>query len=1712
MADSSQTKSILSNEEIAFPRGGSSALTPLEVKEISNAATQDVLFDSTPGKRGGETGSTQAKKKRKSSKKGSQVSQDADEQVHIPIEIFSFKSLLNGTTVLGQVSHIGKTDVEISLGDNIVGYVPFTSISEEVTSALEGYQESDESESDDEEAGYENEDKDKEIKTATISTSEKKQLPSLQDLFTLGSWLIAKVYKPDNERKKRIQLSVEPHVLNRSLEKEDLISGNIMQCSIISVEDHGVILNTGLPNLGGFISNKDIASSGRDFDSLHAGQVILCSIINKPSGRTIGLKPLDSVAGSKNYVTSSISSIDAIQPGSLVDALVSEITKNGLVLKVFGMVDATINLANLHVYDYQELKHKYTVSNTIKARVTAVLPRAGTKRLMLSHLPQITSLSTARNDDFNPLEAFPTGYIFEDATVISHDTNYIYVNIGTSYLQAQVHVSRIDPDKTLSIDYYSGSKHKARVVGYNKYENLLVLSFEPKVINAPYLSVSDIPDGTFIEKCEVLKILPNSGGLEVKVFDEFNAIVPPEHMSDIRLVYPERKFRIGGKVKSRVLSKRGKNLFITIKKSLVNIEDQEVLSNFDDAKIGFKTPATIEKFVYNGAIVNFFGNLKAFLPKSEISETFVEKASDYLRLGQTVNVRILSVNKEQKRLVVTLKQSVDLSESQKSSLDDIHPGKTITPATVVEKQKESVIVELSGSKLRGVIYSGHLSDDNYEQNRAIFNKLKVNDELQVLVLEKDLKARSVICTAKKSLIEAASNGMIPAYFKDIKVDDRMLRGFVKSVTNMGLFISFAGKLTGLVLAKYATDRPNENLAKKFYKYKSVSCRVIRVDEENKRFLLSLKKDNNSSDTFNDEPLQNPVDKSKAVIGDYSVGVVTKAIIKSIRGTQLNVQLSDNLQGRVDVTQCFNDWSEIKDKKQPLSKFAKNTEITVKVIGYHDAKNHKFLPITHRKSAKQLILELSMLSREIEKPNEPYRDVLLRDIPEGSEVVCFVNNIVKGFVWVSLTPNLRGHISLMDLSDDVSVYEDLENKVPIGMAIKATAKEIDSEHNSLVLTARKNTLNSIKDVKVGQKVPARIIKVKETYVLVQLGDKLIASSFITDALNNYSDKLSDVFHVNEFACATILAVDEANDKVAVSLRNQYASDKLITSHKDLKQEDVVRGFVKNIANNGVYVSLGRTVHALVRVSDLSDSYLKDWKKFFKPNQPVIGKVSAINEDGKILLTLKESEVYGKLNVLKKFNDLKVGDIFEGSIKQVTNFGVFVKLDGTVGVTGLCHHSEIADKTITDVSSLFGEGDRVKVKVLAIDESKKQLSLGMKASYFTDGSVSEKDDAEDVEMSNEGSEMEEDSSSDDEDQNDSDDEVMDDAFDGNEEDSDSASEEESTQKNDDKVTGLSTNGFDWTASILDQVQDEESSSDEEDFTREKPSKKKSKAQVKDKTADINSRAPQSVSDFERLLIANSDSSILWMNYMSFQLQLGEIDKAREIGERALKSINFREEQEKMNIWIALLNLENTFGSDESLTETFKRSCQYMDSLIMHQKMVGIFVLSEKYDKASSLYNTMIKKFGKNVNVWVQYASYLLDREMNEEVHEILARSLQALPKKEHIEVVRKFAQLEFTKGDPEQGRSLFEGLIADAPKRIDLWNVYIDQEIKKGDKKKVEDLFERVVTKKLSKKQARFFFNKWHSFEDSVGDQAAVARVKAKAMEYVNQFQSNESNDE
>lgn len=1686
---------VRSGEEMSFPRGGASALTPLELKQVANEAANDVLFGGKSSEKVDESRPKKRKKTSKKSKDEPKTEVDEEETVDL-VQHINFKNLKKGSVLLGQVSAIYKHELCVSFTDNISGFVKITNISEQLNAVLEDLDE----DMEDEKVAQVKQDGEYDSSDDEATEKPSKELPDLKNYFQLGQWLRCSVVLNstfDTERKKnqkkRIELSIAPSDVNPFTE-EDLDKHTAIQCSVKSTEDHGATLDIGISGFTGFIPKKALPN----FEQLEPGSVFLGNI-SKKSGRAVTVN-LDFNA--KNSKITQVSSIDAVVPGQAIDLLCEDVTKNGIIGKAFGLIPGFLGTSQLRNFSLEELKHKFAVGSSIRCRVIAsLLNRDATKVLILSILPHILSLETKLLEK-ESLESFPVGYKLDSCAVLGRDSEFLYVAVDEERI-GQVHSSKIG-------EVNHQSSVAARVLGYNEVDRLYELSTDPEVLKLKYLRPKDIPVGTIIPKCEVVTV--SSSGIQLKLFnDQFTAFVPPLHISDTKLVYPERKFKIGSKVKGKILNVDGRgHIFVTLKKSLVNLEeDIEVVSSYATARkiqeINQKTVATVQAFQAKGCHLLFFGGVRGFLPNSEISEVFVKRPEDHLRLGQTVMVKILDVDEERARIIATCKVSSDEAEEQKEAIDKMVLGRTMVDVTVVEKTKDSLVVEMNNVGLRGVIYVGHLSDSRIEQNRAQLKKIRIGSELNALVIDKDVRNQVFNATLKESLIKDAQNNQLPVTYEDIKEKKltTAMHGYIKSISDKGLFVAFNGKFVGMVLPSYAVESRDVDFAKAFYINQSVAAYLLRTDDANQRFLLTFKEPKDkSSDKAASLAAINPVDKSIKRLEDFKLGKVIDAKIKGVKKNQLNVILADNLYGRIDISEVFDSYEAISNPKEPLGGMKKDDIIKVKVIGNHDVRGHKFLPITHTVT-NSTVLELTMRKSMINDSNCKVQSI--EDVAVGQEVLGFVNNYASNNLWLTVSPTLKAKISVFDLTDDSSKYsKNFEEQFPLGSALKVSVKGIESEHGFITVTGRSHAVQIATDVKVGDKLPAKIVKINEKYILLNLGGDVVGISFAPDALDDFSVPLNVAFEgmVNQIIPATVVSIDSENDKIKLSLRSANPKTREIKSHKDIKQGDVVQALVKRVTDKGIFVYLSTNLEAFVPVSKLSDSFLKEWKKFYKPMQCVVGKVINSENDSRILLTLRESEVNGKLHVLKNYDDIKVGDIFEGNVKNVTDFGVFVKLDDTVNITGLAHRSEIADTAPEDLSSLFGNGDRLKAYVIKVNPDKKQISLSLKASHFSKQDNGEKKaETQDVVEDNDADEAME--------------QVV---YNHNESDAESDVEmdyqESAPAKKPQQSEGLSLSaGFDWTASILDQAHEDEESSDDEDFTETNKSKRhrKKKHVVEDKTIDISTRAPESVVDFERLIMGNPNSSVIWMNYMAFQLQLSEVEKAREIAERALKTISFREEGEKLNIWIALLNLENTFGTDETLEEVFKRACQYMDSFTIHNKLLSIYQMSEKFDQAAELFKATAKKFGsEKVSIWLAWGEFLLSQNQIQEARSLLSNALKALAKRSHIEVVRKFAQLEFAKGDAERGRSLFEGLMADAPKRIDLWNVYLDQEIKAGEKKKVENIFERVITKKITRKQAKFFFNKWLQFEESHEDLKSAEYVKSKAIEFAEKNSKAEVN--
>ncbi|KAL1543005.1 rRNA biogenesis protein rrp5 [Salvia divinorum] len=262
------------------------------------------------------------------------------------------------------------------------------------------------------------------------------------------------------------------------------------------------------------------------------------------------------------------------------------------------------------------------------------------------------------------------------------------------------------------------------------------------------------------------------------------------------------------------------------------------------------------------------------------------------------------------------------------------------------------------------------------------------------------------------------------------------------------------------------------------------------------------------------------------------------------------------------------------------------------------------------------------------------------------------------------------------------------------------------------------------------------------------------------------------------------------------------------------------------------------------------------------------------------------------------------------------------------------------------------------------------------------------------------------------------------------------------------------------------------------------------------------PRSADEFEKLIRSSPNSSFVWIKYMAFMLSLADIERARSIAERALRTINIREESEKLNIWVAYFNLENEYGNppEEAVQKIFQRALLYCDPKKANLALLGMYERTEQHKLADDLLNKMSRKLKHSCKVWVRKIQSLVKRN-SDGVESVVERGLKSLPRHKHIKFITQTAILEFKCGVPDRGRSLFERMLREYPKRTDLWSVYLDQEIRVGDADLIRALFERAISLSLPPKKMKFLFNRYLQYEKSTGEEQRLESVKAKAMEYV-----------
>lgn len=449
-----------------------------------------------------------------------------------------------------------------------------------------------------------------------------------------------------------------------------------------------------------------------------------------------------------------------------------------------------------------------------------------------------------------------------------------------------------------------------------------------------------------------------------------------------------------------------------------------------------------------------------------------------------------------------------------------------------------------------------------------------------------------------------------------------------------------------------------------------------------------------------------------------------------------------------------------------------------------------------------------------------------------------------------------------------------------------------------------------------------------------------------------------------------------------------------------------------------------------------------------------------------------------------SSLTVGTTLRGFVKTVNKHGCFVTVG--CGVVGLIPLSKLPAQ-LQRSHKAMKIGELVTVVVKKIQASERRLFLGLVHRVQANTILSRK-----RKLSNSST-----------------DELI---FDSS----------EKKVKLDNPLPRLSLNeGFSWDVEatpdlqkLLEERPAANSSDDEDD---DDGSAKKSRKEIRQEREQAEaqlrkkermlvdpSREPETVDDFDRLVLVSPNSSIVWLRYMAFHLRQAEIEKARAVARRALSCIDFREEQEKLNVWTALLNLEHLYGAQDSLDSVFKEALQFNEPLKVYMHLAQIYVEGNKRELAEQLYKQMLNKFKQHADVWLSFGLFYMKCGQIEACRALLQRALKSLPSREHIVLITKFAQMEFKYGDAERGQSMFNSILDNYPKRTDLWIVYVDILTKLGDVDNARKTFEKATSLNLNPKKMKSLFKKWLDFEKEHGDASLCEVVKQRAVQYVQQW--------
>lgn len=268
------------------------------------------------------------------------------------------------------------------------------------------------------------------------------------------------------------------------------------------------------------------------------------------------------------------------------------------------------------------------------------------------------------------------------------------------------------------------------------------------------------------------------------------------------------------------------------------------------------------------------------------------------------------------------------------------------------------------------------------------------------------------------------------------------------------------------------------------------------------------------------------------------------------------------------------------------------------------------------------------------------------------------------------------------------------------------KQVQSNNETM-----EDAMNSVQEVSVGDIVKGEVLAIEDKQVIVGIEgagvEGVVPAKELSTTQVEDINELIKVGDILDLVVITSIGKDKENGSYLLSKRRLDAKKVWEEIEQDFQSGKILEVPVTNVVKGGLVVDVG--VRGFIPASMVEEHFVDDFSAY--KNQTLSVKIIEIEPSENRLILSHKAVVEAEKETKKKeiLEKLAEGDVVEGKVARLTDFGAFIDLGG---VDGLVHVSEIAYQHVDKPSDILSVGDVVNVKILSIKPDEDRVSLSIK----------------------------------------------------------------------------------------------------------------------------------------------------------------------------------------------------------------------------------------------------------------------------------------------------------------------------------------------------------------------------------------------------------------